>query len=72
MKTAAALDYPSLMSKLPSFVPAYIKDLILRCLAVDPRKRPTAKAILDELESLIALPITPAAEPVEDALRAIL
>lgn len=45
LKTASAEGYPALMSKLPATVPSEFKELILRCLHVDPSKRPSASEV---------------------------
>lgn len=52
---AAAKGYPDLLKKLPTATPRLIIDLMLRCLSIDPQKRPSASAIVKEINGTLLL-----------------
>lgn len=51
LQNVATMGYSALMAKLPASLPDTVRQLILRCLAFEPDARPTAQAIVDELQS---------------------
>lgn len=53
LEDAAAASFPTLISKLPAWMPLAVKELMLGCLHELPAKRPTAEELVHAFQQLL-------------------
>lgn len=54
-KREAAAGYTSLVAELPKTIPRSFVDIMLSCLAFEPKDRPTTAAVVAEMKKLLLL-----------------
>lgn len=55
IKREAAAGYPTLVARMPSTIPRAFIDIMLSCLAFEPKDRPTTAGIVAEMKRLLLL-----------------